>query len=87
MTTMTISLPEHVVDQIVRETRKQGFATRSEFIRSLLRRYFLKDIPLQPFVARPLEEIKGELAISGKYSEKFIDSVMKGLSKSSVYAR
>ncbi|MBU1326812.1 ribbon-helix-helix domain-containing protein [Patescibacteria group bacterium] len=87
MSTMTISLPEQVANQVARETRKQGFATRSEFIRSLLRRYFVNDVPLQPFIARPLEEIKWELASTGKYSEKFIESVVKGLSKSSVYAR
>lgn len=87
MSTMTISLPEQVASQVASETRKQGFATRSEFIRSLLRRYFTGDVPLQPFVTRPLEEIKRELAATGKYSEKFIESVVKGLSKSSVYAR
>lgn len=87
MTTMTISLPEHVASQVASETRKQGFATRSEFIRSLLRQYFVNEVPLQPFVARPLGEIRGELASTGKYSEKFIKCVVKGLSKSSVYAR
>lgn len=87
MSTMTISLPQHVASQIAVETRKQGFATRSEFIRSLLRRYFTGDVSIQPFVARPLDEIRGELAATGKYSEKFIESVVKGLSKSSVYAR
>ena len=86
MTTMTISLPEQVAAQITQETRKQGFATRSEFIRSLLRRYFVKDIPFQPFIARPLDEVKKDLVSTGKYSDKFISSVIKGLSKSSAYA-
>ncbi len=84
---MTISLPEQVASQVAVETHKQGFATRSEFIRSLLRRYFANDILFQSFEARPLEEIKGDLAKTGKYSEKFIESVVKGLSKSSIYAR
>jgi len=84
---MTISLPEQVVSQIASETRKQGFATRSEFIRSLLRRYFTREIPFEPFAVRPLDEIKKDLASTGKYSEKFIASVVKGLSKSTPYAR
>lgn len=37
------------------------------------------------FVRRPLEEIKVDLARTGKYSESFIKSVISGLKKSSVY--
>ncbi len=84
---MTISLPDTVASQVEHETRKKGFATRSEFIRSLLRRYFANELPLEPFTARPLDEIRGELAATGKYTEKFINSVVSGLSKSSFYAR
>lgn len=82
---MTISLPEQIASSVEAETRRQGFASRSEFIRSLLRRYFLGELNLETFTPRPLNEIKLELAKTGKYSQKFIESVTKGLSKSSPY--
>lgn len=83
---MTISLPNQIVGQIDTEIRKLGFATRSEFVRSLLRRYFVKELEFETFHKRPLEEIKFELAKTGKYDKKFINSLVKGLSKSSLYA-
>lgn len=79
MTTITISLPEIVAQQIDREALQKGFATRSEFIRALLRRYFTGELELETFIPRPLEEIKLELAKTGKYSQKFIESVTRGL--------
>lgn len=54
---------------------KEGFATRSEFIRSLIRRYFLKDqFELEEFRAVPLNQLKMELAQTNKYSEEFMKS-------------
>ena len=85
MTTMTISLPTVIAKQLDQETKQKGFATRSEFIRSLLRHYFTKELELETFQPRPLEEIKFELARTGKYNQKFIESVIKGLAKSSAY--
>ena len=87
MSTITISLPGLIAKRIDAETRRQGFATRSEFIRSLLRKYFAGELTFETFTPRPLEEVKGELAQTGKYSEKFIESVISGLKKSSSYAR
>jgi len=86
MATVTISLPDSVAKQLDQETLRKGFATRSEFIRSLLRRYFSGKLELETFTPKPIEEIRLELAKSGKYSEEFIESVTKGLSKSSAYA-
>lgn len=86
MTTFTISLPDQIAHCVETETHKQGFASRSEFIRLLLRRYFLGELQLEVFEPQPLAKIKLELAKSGKYSEKFIESVTSGLAKSSVYA-
>ena len=40
MATVTISLPKAIAEKVDNETREKGFATRSEFIRSLIRRYF-----------------------------------------------
>lgn len=85
MTTVTISLPTQIAKQVDTEAKKQGFATRSEFVRSLLRKYFAKELELEAFTPRPVEEIKLELAKAGKYSEAFIESVTRGLSKSSPY--
>lgn len=85
MTTITISLPDLIAKQLDGETQTKGFATRSEFIRSLLRRYFSKTSEFETFENRPLEEIKFELAKTGKYNQKFIESVVKGLAKSSAY--
>ena len=87
MTTMTISLPDTVANQVEQETRKKGFATRSEFIRSLLRGYFTKEIQFEEFTPKPLEEIRKSMEKTGKYNEKFISSVIKGLSRSSWYAK
>ncbi|MEK7079494.1 MAG: ribbon-helix-helix domain-containing protein [Patescibacteria group bacterium] len=87
MTTFSISLPNQIAVQVDSETQRQGFATRSEFIRTLLRKYFTQELPFVPFTPRPLNEIKLELAKTGKYSQEFIESVVKGLSKSSFYAR
>lgn len=90
MTTVTISLPTQIAKRVDSEAKKQGFATRSEFIRSLLRQYFstsTEELKLEPFVPKPLEEIEEELRSTGKYNEKFIRSVIKGLrDNSSFYA-
>ncbi len=88
MATLTISLPNQIAERVDIEAKNQGFATRSEFIRSLLRRYFAGDeVRFETFTPRPLEEIKLELAKTGKYSQEFIESVTKGLAKASTYAR
>ena len=83
MTTVTISLPDSIAKRLDLETSQKGFATRSEFIRALLRRYFSGELQLEVFETKPIEEIKLELAKTGKYSQEFIESVVKGLSKSS----
>jgi len=87
MTTMTISLPDPIARQVDGETRTKGFATRSEFFRALLRRYFTNEIAFEPFRPRPLAEIRKDLEKTGKYNKKFISSVMEGLSGSSWYAK
>ncbi|MBI5358255.1 hypothetical protein HZB69_01335 [Candidatus Amesbacteria bacterium] len=85
MATLTISLPTQFITQINTEVKAQG-ATRSEFFRALLRKYFTKSIEFKPFVKIPLGQIRDELKESGKYNDKFINSVVKGFSKSSYYA-
>jgi len=85
MSTVTISLPGQIAQKVDEEAKKKGFATRSEFIRSLLRRYFSGELQFEEFERMPLGQARMELARTGKYSEKFIESVVKGLAKSSLY--
>ncbi|MDP1743197.1 MAG: ribbon-helix-helix domain-containing protein [Candidatus Amesbacteria bacterium] len=85
MATLTISLPTQFITQINTEVKAQG-ATRSEFFRALLRKYFFKEIKFEPFIPRPLDEIKEGMLETGKYNKKFVNSVIKGLSRSSYYA-
>lgn len=49
MATITISLPKQVAQEVDVEIRKKGFSTRSEFIRSLIRRYFTGELELESF--------------------------------------
>lgn len=86
MSTMTISLPLHIAKLVNTEAKKKGFATRSEFIRDLLRRYFYASPAISVFEPKPLSEVKKEMMSTGKYNQKFVTSVVKGLSKSSLYA-
>lgn len=85
MATVTISLPNQIAKRVDIEAKEHGFSTRSEFIRSLLRRYFAGELQLETFTPQPLEKIRLELARSGRYSQEFIDSVVNGLSRSSLY--
>ena len=78
MTTFTISLPDTVAQQIDKTVRL-GFATRSEFFRDVLRRYFSQELTLEPFNKKPLEEIEKDLIKTGKYNKAFIKSIMDGL--------
>ncbi len=86
MTTVTISLPSQIGKKVDDEVKTHGFATRSEFIRALLRRYFAGELKFETYTPHPISKVKLELAKTGKYSEEFINSLVKGLSKSSSYA-
>lgn len=87
MAIVTISLPDKIAEKVDAETKHMGFSTRSEFIRSLLRKYFATstEFELEEFEQVPLEQLKLELAQTGKYSEAFINSVIKGFERSSLY--
>ena len=86
MSTITISLPDQIAKRVDLEAKKHGFATRSEFIRNLLRKYFTEELKFEEFEPVSLNHIKMDLTRTGKYSEDFIESVVKGLSTSSPYA-
>lgn len=86
MATVTISLPAQIAKKVDSEIQQHGFATRSEFIRSLIRRYFSsKEMTFETFTPWPLQEIEEGLRKTGKYSDKFIKSVISGLRDSSLY--
>lgn len=86
MATVTISLPNEIAKRVDSEAKKRGFATRSEFVRSLLRGYFSREeVRFEEFAPQPIEKIKLELAKTGKYSQEFIESVTQGLTRSSLY--
>lgn len=86
MTTITISLPDEMARTIDLASLKEGFATRSEYIRNLLRDHFGKTDGLTVFQKRPLEEVESKLRKSGKYGDKYIKGLIGSLSRSSVYA-
>ena len=44
MTTITISLPKAIAKKIDEKTKEGGFATRSEFVRNLIRQYLSKEV-------------------------------------------
>lgn len=86
MTTFTISLPDQIAQVVDRETKKLGFATRSEFVRDVLRKYMSEEAKFEVYNPTSVTDVKLQLAKTGKYTQKFIESVTKGLSKSSLYA-
>ncbi len=87
MTTVTISLPDQIAKKVDTEAKSQGFATRSEFVRTVLRKYFSKqeDFEFKEFEPIPLEQLRLELTQTGKYNKKFIDSLIEGFRHSSIY--
>lgn len=89
MTTMTISLPDQIARKIDEETIKAGFATRSEFIRNIVRQHFSdrEEIVFEEFTPIPLNQLRKDMEQTGKYNKKFIDSLIEGLKTSSFYDR
>lgn len=94
MSTVNISLPQEQLSLIDRFVSNYGFANRSEFIRSVLRMLAYNPVLVEtsavfPFVSfkkRPLKTIKTEFEKTGLYKKEFITSIIRGLSKSSLYA-
>lgn len=92
MVTFNISLPEQLASIVDREVSSGSFVSRSEFFRTLLRFYKTMiakkttSFELVEFKKRPLTEIEEGFMATGKYSKKFIKSMISGLRRSSVYA-
>lgn len=93
MRTVNVSLPDSLATEVDTIVGEGGYASRSEFFRTLLRFHILLDseknakdiLALAPFVKKPLSEIKLALLATGRYNSDFIKSVISGLKKSSVY--
>ena len=88
MNTINISLPKQLYEQVENLMHEEGFASRSEFFRTLIRTYAMikkGNVDLLPFETKPISDIRYELKKEQKYNKKFISSVVEGLSKSSVY--
>ena len=89
--TINISLPERLAKKIDQVVSREGYSSRSEFIRALVRFYLLsenrEEVKLLPFKKVPLKTLEEEMRATGRYKEKFVKSVIKGLSLSSVYAK
>ena len=93
METINISMPKQMAEQMDKIIKTEGYASRSELVRTLLRMYtYLKsspqnsDIDFEVYTKRDINEIADKLRDSDLYSETFIKSVTTGLKKSSVYA-
>lgn len=88
MYTVNISLPKSLYQKVSQLIKEEGYASRSEFFRTLIRIYTTlkgERETLLEFTPRPISEIKSQLKKTGKYSKKFINSLISGLEKSSVY--
>ncbi|PIP52565.1 hypothetical protein COX09_00920 [Candidatus Beckwithbacteria bacterium CG23_combo_of_CG06-09_8_20_14_all_47_9] len=90
MATINISLPNTLALQLDELVNRFAFANRSEFIRSLLRRFFSDQALLQegavfPFVVprtKSRKKIVSEFKKTGKYSPGFLEDLNKGLKNS-----
>lgn len=90
MKTVNISLPDSMANQIDLLLGQEEYVSRSEVVRTALRIFFTLDqreesVELQTFKKRPLSEIASEMKKAGN-SKKNIDSIIDGLSKSSLYS-
>lgn len=85
MATFSISLPNQIAKEVDSETKRLGFATRSEFLRDLVRKHLVEEKESYIFKPTDLNKVRFELARTKKYNQKFIESIVKGLSKSSLY--
>lgn len=92
MRTINISLPDNLAQQLDTVAAVRGFASRSEFLRDLLRKYLGGEkedkfpLPVIVYKKKPLVKVRREMEATGKYNKKFIDSVIRGLARSSIYA-
>ena len=94
MKNININVTSQQAKLIDKAAQQRGFANRSEFFRSLLRYVLfyspqiLKNLDAAAFEQPPSKNtsyIISELAKTGKYNKKFIESVESGLKKSEYF--
>ena len=86
MATINISLPNKMAVRLDEIKEYRGYATRSELVRELLRERLLQETNFEVFEKPSLKTVAGDLAETGKYNKEFIEGVVDGLKKSSLYA-
>lgn len=92
METVNISMPKQMAKKMDEIVEYEGYASRSELIRTLIRMYtYLKESPssrkplFETHEKVDIKEVSKLLKDSDLYSDTFVKSVTKGLKKSSVY--
>ena len=77
MRTVNVSLPDNLAKQVDVTLLEGEYSSRSELFRTALRIFFVLD-------KKPINEIRKDLQEAG-HNTKFVESVSKGLTKSSLY--
>jgi len=88
MYTVNISLPKSLYQKVDQLIKDEGYASRSEFFRTLIRVYTAlkgEKRELIEFQYKPLSEIKNAMKSTNKYNQSFVNDVVAGLKKSSLY--
>lgn len=93
MTTMNISLPNALADQLDQMVNKFAFSSRSEFVRAILRRVMVDSSALEesvsfPFkkpVSRSTRSVMKAFKDEGKYSKVFLKDLKAGLDSSEYF--
>ena len=93
MTTVNISLTDVQLNWMNDLTNKLGFASRSEFFRSIIRflskrEELLEEVESFPFVqpgVKNKDEVLKDFKNSGKYSKEFLTDLKKGLARSDYF--
>ena len=96
MRTINVNLTTQQARQVDQAAKQSGFANRSEFFRAILRYVFihapgilnkLDSVNFEQPPTRDPEYIISELKKSGRYNQKFIESISTGLKKSEYFKK
>jgi hypothetical protein len=93
MSTINISLPRSLVNQLDQTAKKFDFSNRSEFVRALLRRVFADKslltetsvFPFSPPATRSRAKLMTAFKKTGRYSKKFLADLAEGLKTSGYF--
>ena len=96
MSTVNISLPQEQISLIDKMISRYGFASRSEFFRSLLRLVSRKPEVIEqtvdfPFIPTPpnqsVKEVMADFRKTKKYSKAFLKDLESGLKNSDYFIK